>query len=164
MSADFKYFPDVFKEVVDKVRLRYNQTAPFFEYGTYLELMEICQRKDNNQIAKYPLIWLVWDSKENSESWLDPCMYNISPLVFICDSSKIDDGTAERYTNTLKVTLYPIFDLLLDELGYHDNISLGSDFKHTVKDHPFWLNETDGSFDTLSAIEIKLENLLILKN
>jgi hypothetical protein len=165
MSADFKYFPDVFSEVVDEVKKDYDlvNLLPFFEYGSYLELMGACKVKDNNQTSKYPLIWLVWDGAENTENWKESYIYSISPKVFICDLSNIDDDTAQRYANTLKATLYPIFDLLLSKLGYHPNIELNSEFKYTVIAHPFWLN-TDGSFDTLSSIEIKFENLLLLKN
>lgn len=167
MSADFKYFPQVFKEVVEAARLRYdltNNLLPYFEYGTYLELLEQCQIKDNNQVAKYPLVWLVWDTNENQQKWIETHIYNISPRVFICDLTSKDYTTQQRYTNTLEAILYPIFDLLLSELGYHKNFSINSEFRYPVNDHPFWLNNADGSLDVLAAIEIKFENLLMIKS
>jgi len=167
MSADFKYFPDVFEEVVVAARARYdlvNNLLPYYEYGTYLELLEACQIKDNNQVAKYPLVWLVWDVNENQQRWIETNIYNISPMVFICNLTNKEYTTAERYTNTLKAILYPIFELLLSELGYHRNFELGSDFRYPVNDHPFWLNNDVGTLDILSAIEIKFENLLMIKS
>jgi hypothetical protein len=166
MSAEFKYFPDVFKEVIDAVRLRYDLTsnlAPYFAYGTYSELLELCKIKDNNQIVKYPLVWLVWDKSENQQKWTEECLYNIAPHVFICTMTNQDYMTDDHYTNTIKPILYPIFDLLLSEMGYHKYFSLGNDFRYPVNDHPFWLNNDAGNFDILSAIEIKFENLLMIK-
>jgi hypothetical protein len=167
MSAEFKYFPDLFKEVVEASRLRNdltNNLHPYYCYGTYLELLELCKTKDNNQIEKYPLVWLVWDNAENTQRWIEECLYNISPRVFICTLTNRDFTTEQHYTNTLKAVLYPIFELLLSEMGYHKNFSLLSDFRYPVNDHPFWLNNDAGQLDILSAIEIKFENLLMIKN
>ncbi|MBV5335113.1 MAG: hypothetical protein JZU49_04835 [Sulfuricurvum sp.] len=166
MSTDFKHFPKIFSEVVSEVRNEYdptNQLQPYFEYGTYFELMEACKIKDDNQVENYPLIYLVWERGENEKKWIDPCIYTISARVFICALAERDDTSDDRYTNTIEPILYPIFDTLLSELGYHGNIELNSDFTHQVTDHPFWTN-TDGTFDDLSAIEIRLENLLMLKS
>ena len=164
MSADFKYFPRLFEEVIEEVRKEYDSIYPLFEYGTYLELIEKCTVKDNNQQSKYPLVWLVWDQNENQQKWIEPYIYTISPRVFICSLAERDNNTEERYTAPLESVLYPIFEILLSELSYHPNIVLGSDFAYPVNDHPFWLNNTEGNFDHLSAIEIKFENLQMFKN
>lgn len=160
MSTDFKIFPDVFKDVVTEVRARYDLTngvQPYFGFGTYEDLREYVKVKDNNQIEKYPLVWLLWNG-DNVAKWFDPCGYNLSVSAVICDMADQDKSTEERYTN-LKAILYPISDLLIDELQY--SIHIDSGFNYSVIDHPFASNNMDGSFDILSAIEIKLENLLI---
>jgi len=50
MSVDFRIFPDIFKEVNDLV-IEYidpdNGLVPYFGFGTYLELLQMCQTKDN---------------------------------------------------------------------------------------------------------------------
>jgi hypothetical protein len=166
MSADFRDFPAVFDEVVTEVRSQYDPTnvlQPYYGYGTYFELMELCKVKDMNQLEKYPLIWLVWEQGENEQKWIEEYLYTISPRVFICFPSNADDDTAKRYTNSINSILYPVFDILLSELDYHDRINLNSSFVYNVNDHPFWLRNDAGSFDDLSAIEIKLENLLLIK-
>ena len=167
MSTDFKHFPKIFGEVLSEVRSEYdpaNQLKPYYEYGTYLELLEACKIKDNNQEAKYPLIYLVWERGENEKRFIDPYIYTISPRVFICDFAQGDDSSDQRYTDVIETVLHPLFEILLSEMGYHPNIELGSDFRYPTTDHPFWLNNADGSFDDLSAVEIKLENLLMLKS
>jgi len=166
MSADFRYFPAILGEVIAEVRKEYdaNNLSPYFGYGTYFELMEMCKVKDMNQQLKYPLIWLVWEAEEDKQSWLDPYMYKVAPSVYICDFANTDDLTDQRYINVINPVLYKIFDILISELGYHPNINIDSEFSYTAIDHPFWLCNDAGAFDDLSAIEIKFENLLMIKN
>lgn len=161
--SDFRDFPAIFGEVVAEVVKEYNLNL-YYEFGSYLELMEKCKIKDNNQLEKYPLIWLVWDgAMDSQQKWTDPYLYTISPKVFICHWTMKDNNTDQRYSQTINPVIYPIFDILISELGYHQNININSSFTYPVTDHPFWLNNEAGEFDTLSAIEIKLENLLIIK-
>jgi len=164
--SEFRDFPAMLGQVVAEVRKEYDQAnlAPYFGYGTYFELMEMCKVKDMNQQVKYPLIWLVWEAEEDKLNWIDPYIYTVAPRVYICSFAGVDDSTEQRYANVINPTLYPIFDLLIDELGYHPNIVLGSDFTYPVNDHPFWLRNDAGAFDDLSAIEIKFENLQMFKN
>jgi len=177
MSADFRIFPDIMQEVIDAVVADPNWnsvigpylegvvgTFPCFEYGTYLELLQTCIRKDNNQEAKYPLVWLVWEPSENQQKWIEPYMYTLTAKVFICDKTNIDSTTSQRYTDTMKLFLYPIMLALIEALGNHPCIELNDEFKYPANDHPFWLNNPDGAYDTLSAIEISLQNMLIYKN
>jgi hypothetical protein len=167
MSVDFIQFPKIIGEVIDKVKAEYdpsNMNCPYYEYGTYKELLVACNIKDNNQIEKYPLIWLVWERGENEKKWIEPYIYTISPRLYICTRANIDDTSDQRFTNTIEPVLFPVFETFISELGYHPNIELNADFTYQVTEHPFWLNATEGTFDILSAIEIKLNNLLMLKS
>ena len=177
MSVDFRIFPDVMQEVIDKVAVDpdvisalslyfsgVSYQVPFYEYGTYLELLQTCIRKDNNQEPKYPLIWLVWEPSENQQKWIEPYMYTLTAKVFICDRTNIDSTTSQRYTDTLKPILYPILFALIEALGNHPCVELNDEFLYPANDHPFWLNNPDGTYDTLSAIEVSLQNMLIYKN
>lgn len=164
MTDNFKYFPRILSEVVDQVKLQIStRYAPVYEYGNYFELMEACQIKDINQIQKYPLIWLVWDHTENTGKWIDPYIYQCSPRVFIATLTDKDWTSKQRYSGTFEPVLSPLFDLLIEEMNYHEAIGTLKEMAYQVNDHPFWLNNTEGSFDILSAIEIKFENLLIYK-
>jgi len=167
MSADFRFFPQLLGEVVDMVRAEYDPTdglLPYYSYGTYLELLERCKVMDNNQVEKYPLIWLVWDGNDNQIKWTEPYIYSYSPTVYIIGTTKDEYTTEERYENTLGLILYAIFDLLVDNITYHKNISYPDSFKYPVNDHPFWLNNAEGTFDVLSAIQVKFEELTMYKD
>lgn len=165
MSAyDFKYFPYLIKDCVDRTRVLYDVTdtyAPYYEFGTYLEMLKKCEVKDNNQELKYPLIWLVWSS-ENTKKHINKIIYSISIQVFICNLTKKDYTTAQRHVNNLQAVLYPILDLFNNQIMCHENINVLDNFTFDVTEHPFWLRNGEGAtFDTLSALEIKYNNLLI---
>jgi len=162
MSIDFKYFPDIFADLIERVKPRLVGLDVVFEYGTFLELMNRCQLRDNNQIQKYPLVWLEWDKENNQQVWIEPCMYKITPRFYICSLTDLDSTTQERYDNTLKPVLYPIFDLIMDEINYYANMILESNFTYSVTDHPFWLKE-ELPLDKLSAIEVKLDNITLIQ-
>src|SRR5665647_998067 len=83
MSTDFKIFPDVLKDVVTEVRARYdlvNNVTPYFGFGSFDDLRALVKVKDNNQIDKYPLVWLIWNG-DNQAKWFDPCAYRLSASV-----------------------------------------------------------------------------------
>jgi len=161
MSVSFKYFPDVFADLIERTKAQIPDLNIKFEYGTYLELTMMRQKKDNNQIEKYPLIWLVWDKDNNQQSWIEPCMYKISPRFFICSLTNQDYTTSQRCDNVFKPVLYPIFDALMEEMNYYANIILENNFTYTVTDHPYLVE--DVQFDILSAIEVKLENITLIQ-
>lgn len=178
MSIEFKYFPDVFKDVVDKVRLVIDPivtagdppvttggVSPVFRYGSYNELITDTATADNNQQTKYPLVWLVWDSAENTENWSNENFYTISPRVFICARCDVNESTEDAYTNRFKAILYPIWDELQNQLFYHDNL-LDYVFNNCkINIHPRWgENYSIKMIDTLSAIEIKFNELTIVNN
>lgn len=167
-NVDFKYFPLVMGEIVDRVRLEYdptNDVLPKYEFGTYLELLTYCEINDRNQNLKYPLIWLVWENGENKETWIEECMYEISPKLFICDLTNKKDNTTAKYTSPLMDILYPILELFDSKLRCHEFVSINeSNFRIDRTVHPYWLKNNEGvTFDSLSAIELKLNNLLMLK-
>jgi hypothetical protein len=172
-AFDWKYFPYQFQKIIDRVRLiidpiitegtppvQSGGLVPYYEFGTYLELVGKLSSKDNNQILKYPLVWLVWDGNENKQTFINEAEYNISPRIFICDLVGKDQNTDERETNTIHPILYPIFNAISDQIQIYENISTLSGYTIDLDEHPFWLR-TDIQIDTLSSIEIKINNLLI---
>jgi hypothetical protein len=166
MSVDFTYFPEVFRTIVAKVADRLpsvTQQVLNFEYGTYAELLEKLVIKDNNQNPKYPLIWLSWEPTENQAKWIDPNIYTISAHIFICDFVDRDAMTEERYAVTGQ-HLYSILELLYDEMQNCINIGVQpKESGYNVTDHPSWLKNANDSFDILSALEVKYDNLLMYK-
>ena len=172
-DIDFRYFPYLISDIVSDVRSEYdpaNGLKPAFEFGTYLELLKRLSIKDRNISAgkvdvKYPLIWLIWGDGENKETWIEECMYEISPKLFICDLTNNNASTSTKYTSPITDILYPILELFTTKLKCHKNVSIDeSKFRTDRTVHPYWLNQNEGvTFDPLSAIELKLNNLLMLK-
>jgi hypothetical protein len=169
--TDFRFFPYVFKDVMDAVRLIYdpaNNIKPVFEFGTYLELTKVHNLKDQNNLTKYPLVWLVWEAGENTEKWDFTNIYHISPRIFICTHTNSDYRSVQRYTENFEAILYPIWELI--KTAMEDNQLIGTDYsrKYQKTDHLYW-GESLGFqknknvlFDTLDAIEIKFLELEII--
>jgi hypothetical protein len=158
-------FKDIFKTVVDNVKPSYdpaNNLQPYFQFGLYSDLIEALNIKDNNQIGKYPLIWLVWEKSDNQQQWIDPYIYSITVRVFICDLAVQDDNTDERYTNVFPA-LNRIFDLLIEELRYAPDMGF-KDFSYTLNDLPACqLDGSSGIPDFISAKEVSFKNIYVYK-
>lgn len=161
-------FKDVFKTIVDEVRKEYDPTnnlKPYLQFGLYSDLIEVLKIKDNNQIGKYPLIWLVWENSNNQQRWIDPYVYSISPRVFICDLATQDDNSDERYDNVISPILNPLFDLFIQEMKYCPYIEFPALNPYRLNDLPVGqLSSDSGTFDFISAKEINFQDLLIYKN
>jgi hypothetical protein len=88
--------------------------------------------------------------------------------IFLVTDSQQKYTAADRYTNTFKPILYPLYDLFFDELRYNDNVA-DADMKHTKIDRVFWGRESgEGSLsnifhDFIDAIEISNLKVKILK-
>lgn len=166
-------FPEIFAEIVAKVRTKYdteNGVLPYFEVGTYAELVKVNAMKDKNIIEKYPLIWLVWEADESKVSRLNNKMYNVSPRIFICTHTSTEKSSAERLSENFELILNPIWELLNRYITYDTHVDWSSKDNYQKADHLLW-GESLGYqknknvlFDTLDAIEIKYNNLLIIEN
>lgn len=168
-DVDFRYFPDVFSDIVAKVRAEYdpdNNILPIFKFGSYLELVARSKIDDNNKNTKYPLIWLVWDELSNSEKWEHDQLYEVKPRIFICTPCKPDKSTTAIYASDgqMKTILYPLLAELERQIFFHDNVESYIFNSYTKNDHPHWgENYTNEMFDTLSAIEVQFDKLRIMK-
>ena len=161
-------FKDIFKLVVDEVRKEYDPTnnlRPYFQFGLYADLIENLNIKDNNQVEKYPLIWLVWEKVNNQQQWIDPNIYSIAPRVFICDLAVQDDNTDERYDHNFDTVINPLFDLLISEMQYAPNVEFPPGYSYSMNDLPDGqLDNNSGIPDFVSAKEINFQKLFIYKN
>jgi hypothetical protein len=173
--TDFRLFPRVFEDVITAVRAEYDPTnnlKPVYEFGTYLELTKRTAIKDDNIAAgkvevKYPLVWLVWEANENEKRWDSRISYKISPRIFICAKTEIDYTSTQRYANTFESIIYPIWDLIQDEMQESGSIGYSSskipkDYEHFYWGESIGVDKKKGVItDTLDALEIKFEGLEI---
>lgn len=170
--TDFRFFPRVFGDVVTAVRAEYdvtNNIKPVYEFGTYDELVTVSKLKDDNDIVKYPLVWLVWDARENTESWKYLTDYSVSPRVFICVETDSNYRSEQRYSENLEGILFPIWELIKIKMRDNSNIDFLPPYNFSKNDHLYWGESIGMSkdknilFDTLDAIEINFNELGIYK-
>ena len=170
MNTDYRLFPYIFQDIVSAVRAEYdtNNLKPYFHFGTYLELTKAIAIKDQIDAEKYPLVWLVWEAGENTEKWESNKGYEVSPRVFICTFTSSDYSSSERYSANFEAILIPIWEILQKKIkksSFVSNISLS--FQSI--EHLLWgesLGFAKGQnvlFDTLDAIEVKIDSLKINK-
>ncbi len=170
MTTDFRLFPYIFEDIVTQVRAKYDTVTnvkPYFEFGTYLELTKVISIKDSIDAEKYPLIWLVWEAGESLQNWQSLSSYTISPRVFICNFTSSDYSSSERYSANFVNVLFPIFEWL--KYYINTNKLISSDLKFNLAEHLLWgeslgfQKDSNVLFDTLDAIEIKIDSLKINK-
>lgn len=171
MNLDFRYFPLIIQDIVTEVAKKYdtvNSLKPFYHFGTYLELTKRIQIKDQIDAEKYPLVWLVWEAGENAQKWDTGKGYEVSPRIFICTFTSSDYSSVERYDTNFVQILFPIWDIMKAKIQRSNFIS-NNGFTFQLSEHLLWgesLGFAKGQnvlFDTLDAIEIKIDSLKINK-
>lgn len=172
MNTDFRYFPLIMQDIVSLVASKYDVPAglkPYYEFGTYLELVRRISIKDRIEYPKYPLVWLVWEANESQQQWNSSHSYNVSPRLFICNFTSMDYSSSERYTANFIAVLFPIWELLKQYIQYNTFVSVNGEITYQLAEHLLWgeslgFQKTENVlFDTLDAIEIKLSNLEVNK-
>lgn len=170
--ADTTHLRNIFEEMMTYIQPLYdtvNEEKPFFMYGRNQEIVDILSQKDNSpvwKLRKFPLIILYHSQPENhGESYqID---YTVSPLVSIVTQSKRNYTTGQRYTNSVEDVLYPIKDLLLQEMA--DNPAFyqsdPDEIEHTIV---VWDGNPEVAAgqkynDYLDGINIQFNNLQVFK-
>ena len=170
MSAP--YWVDIFDEIVTDVRNDTDKPAaldtdePFYMYGHPLEIIDTLAKKDKHdthKFNKYPLIALFQDFTETmGEHQATQSAVNDMNIV-ICMNTSPDYTAEDRYTNTFKTVLYPLYDLLIKHIlksKWFRNIDPGL-VPHQKIDRLFWGrsglygNESNIFNDYIDAIEIQ---------
>ncbi|MCK5607627.1 hypothetical protein KAR91_37430 [Candidatus Pacearchaeota archaeon] len=170
MSA---YWVDIIEDVVSEVRADTDKPAtltseqPYYMHGHPLEVINTLSLKDKNdtyKFKKYPLIALFQDFTEVMGE--DQKIQSSTSLnIVICMETSQDYSSAQRYDNSFRTILYPLYDLLIEKIiasGYFLNAS-ESLTSHNKIDRLFWgktgLYGNEGNIfnDHIDAIEI--ENL-----
>lgn len=157
---------DVVREIVDKVKLEYDQAnheKPYFMHGHPLEIINTLKEYTQSpqlRLKKFPLIALFEDIEHTGEDGLFKSQSKLN-ILFITDTNP-NYKAAERYEKSFNTILTPIHDLFIRHY-------LRSHKLHTSKrkvdvqriNHLFWGNKgllgTTANFfeDTIDAIELK---------
>ena len=171
MSAP--YWIDTFEDLVDSVRADTDNpcsgTAPYYMHGHPLEIIDLMNQKDTDEVykfQKYPVIVLFQDFTEEMGQEMTVISEGTFNLIIAAETS-VDYTASQRYTNTFRPTLYPLYDLLMKYIpksGLFKNVATGM-VPHSKTDRLFWGREglygNEGNIfnDRIDAIEI--ENLTL---
>lgn len=170
MSAP--YWVDIIEEIVTAVRNDTDKPAaldadePFYMYGHPLEIINTLAKKDKHDVQKYnkyPIIALFQDFTETmgENQFVQSTVQDLNIIIAVNTSP--DYVSSERYTNTFKPTLYPLYNLLIKHIlksKWFNNIDPGL-VPHKKTDHVFWGrpglygSERNIFNDTIDAIEIQ---------
>lgn len=121
---DTTHIKRVFENMMPYIQAGYDTVndppeKPYFVYGRKHEILALLTEKDKSPIwkaKKFPLIILYHSQPEgHGDSYV--YNYTISPLVSIVNASNENWNTEQRYTNNVEDILYPIKDLLLQEIA-----------------------------------------------
>lgn len=170
MSAP--YWVDIIEEIVTSVRDDTDKPAaldtdePFYMYGHPLEIINTLSKKDRHDVQKYnkyPIIALFQDFTETMGEH-QAVQSSVQDLnIIIAVNTSPDYVSSERYTNTFKTVLYPLYNLLIKHIvksKWFRNIDPGL-VPHTKIDRVYWGrsglygNEGNVFNDHIDAIEIQ---------
>ena len=169
MSAAFwiDIFSDIVTEVQDDAsKPAVDADAPFYMHGHPLDIIKVLQEKTRNdtlKFKKYPLIALFQDFTESiGENDMIRSSTDSLNIVIAVDTSP-DYDSVQRYTNSFRTILYPIYDIFIEKIissGWFVNAGDGL-VSHDKIDRLYWgrqgLYGNEGNIfnDFIDAIEIQ---------
>jgi len=149
----------MFDQIVANVRAKYDLVSnekPYYMHGHPVEIANRLSQKDDSSIhkyKKYPVICLMQDFDEDN----DKGQVSASLNIVIFTETKPNYDADERYNDTFKNVLYPLYDLFISEVkksGYIDLLPDNISWKKT--DRLFWGRNDSGVMnDFIDAIEIQ---------
>lgn len=167
------YWVDVIEDIVDLVRADSTKPsvgadAPYYLYGHPRDVVNQLSMKDKHgtlKFKKFPVIILLQDFDETmGESGL--IVSETSLNIIIATSTDPNYISSDRYTNTFKPILYPLYELFIEKIAtsnYFLEVEQGL-VPHTKTDRLFWgTNNANTGNDYLDAIEISDLNLKLSK-
>jgi len=158
-------FVDVFGYIAADVISEYGDG--YYYYGHPSEIVNTLSQKSQNdtlKFQKFPMIGLFQDFSERYEDlvWtVENC------TVILAQQTKPTYKASERYTNTFKAVLYPMYEQLITSMNNSKYIQW--DKNHVKIDRVYWGKEglygnTGNIFnDYIDAIEIKFNEIQINK-
>lgn len=173
------YIVDIIESVVDAVRedytppAGYDSDSPFYMYGHPMEIIETLSQKDKHSTLKYkryPLIALFQDfEEEKGDNQAINTRVRLNMVIAV--STKREYKSSERYTNTFKTILYPLYNLFMEKFAASNYFQTSEGIiAHTKIDRVFWGktglygNEANIFNDYLDAIELRNLELSIYNN
>jgi hypothetical protein len=161
-----KYIVDIIEDVVDTMSL-----TCYYLYGHPVEVVNTLSEWSKHpakKVEKFPLIILMQDFEERKGT-AQGINSEVSLNIVIATNTLNSYKSVDRYTNTFKAILYPLYDEFIDRVklsGYFKDELL----QHVKIDRVYWgksglYGNTGNTFnDYIDAIEIQNLELKILNN
>jgi hypothetical protein len=143
------YVVDIFTAIVKKVSSEIILSTPnvgpvYFLYGHPIEavntILEVTKQAGGAG-KKYPLIYMYMDFDEVHDGIEQAFKVNLHFAIATWTEAKWK--SYERYINTFKTVLYPIYDEFIYQVGQSGYFNNLSSIPHAKTDRPFWGSATD---------------------
>lgn len=142
----YRPVPQVFGDIIDMVREKFTEEKkiPYYEYGSAVEVVNRLKRKANNQNLeneRFPLVWfLIKDSvkEEVTTAGVQNARMAKDITIIICTNSKQEYSSVERYENTIKPILRPIYDSIIFHLKKSNLFKSSNSYSHDYYENLFW--------------------------
>lgn len=154
--------PEIIGNVVEKLRT-IEGGAPYYMHGHPIEIANLLTEKSESstfKFKKYPVIILFQDFDEDHTEGLISANLNFA----IVTDTKATYEAGQRYENTFKQTLNPLFEAFIKQLKRSPYLAMnGEMFTFTKTDRLFWgRNDQSILADSIDAIEITNLNLTFI--
>jgi len=162
---------DILQSVVEKVQKRYGSDIQYM-YGPVEEieanLIAIAKNyglPGGGSKPRYPLIAVFQDFPENREGTGGYYADVTLPIVLIATLTSNTYKAPQRYENSFKPVLYPIYELFLEELARSGSI-IGTEQAHTKYDRLYYGKRSLGTAvsDYVDAIELNNLKLIVAQS
>ena len=163
------YWVDIIEDIVDQVRADASKPsgiaadAPYYLHGHPVDIQnQLTMRNKSNTLKykKWPLIALFQDFDETygENSLIES---EVSLNLIIATNTKPEFFASDRYTETFKTTLYPLYNLFLSKIiaskKFKDLMPSINGVPHTKTDRLYWGTEggnTANSFTSPNSLAI----------
>lgn len=170
LNGNHTYIVDLFDDLAGETA-RLSGINLHFEYGHPMEIVEQIQKmRAKPSLRRFPLLALLMDFDETKGERPD-IQSTVSLNLIIATLTKPESTARQRYAETFKPKLYPIYEGLIDAIkrsGYF--LIVNELIPHTKTDHVMWgkaglYGNTEKTFnDFIDAIEINNLKLQIKNN
>jgi hypothetical protein len=169
--TESKYIVDIFQDIVDQIN---DEITCYYLFGHPQEVVNTLSEwtKDpSKKFERFPLICLFQDFEE-VKGVHQAINSKVTLNMVICMNTLPSYKSSERYTNTFKPVIYPLYDHLImkiEDSYYFAGVGSGL-VPHTKIDRVFWgknglYGNTANHFnDYIDAIEIQNLELEILNH
>ena len=178
MATDRQYITDVFSDIVDIVKTKYDTVdgeKPHYLYGHPIDITNQLTLKDSSsefRFKKYPLICLILDLRQRYDTNKN-FAYSINPLILILAETDPSYTSIERTANTFKPILYPLYNYLIESMEESGHVFMPiNGFDHDMTPRYFWGKEgikmrgNEGLIfnEYLDGIQVDFTDLKVFKN